>query len=84
LDCLHYEETNFLNKYHIEDLKTILHPTNVIKDVVKSFCVLMDIKPKRKGKALGDVEVDYFGSFKSLIVNNKLISFIKNSNKYAL
>lgn len=52
-----------MNKYQIEDLKTILHPTQVVKDVVKAFCVILGIKPKRKGKAHGSVEVDYFGSF---------------------
>lgn len=73
-----------MNKYHIEDLKTILHPSTIAKDVIKAFCVILNIKPKWKGKAVGNVEVDYCQSFRSLIVNNRLIGMIKNSNKYAL
>jgi len=44
----------------------------------------MNIQPKRKGKPQGHVEVDYLSSFWSLVVNNKMLALVWNSNKYAL
>jgi hypothetical protein len=55
-----------------------------VKELIRAFCILVDIKPKRKGKPYGEIDIDYFCSFHTLMVNNKILILVKSTNKYAL
>ena len=59
LDSIVYNERNFVSKYHIEEIKSIIKPVPIVKAVMKAFCILPNQKPVRKGKADGSVELDY-------------------------
>jgi len=84
LDYILHEDLGFINKLHVEELKKIFKPHKIVKQVVTVFCILTDLKPKRKGKANGGVVVDYFCAFQSLMINqNNFLAFLKNMNKYA-
>lgn len=84
LDYILHEELNFVSKYHVEELKKLFKPHKIVRQIVAAFCILTNIKPKRKGKANGGVEVDYFGAFQTLLINqNNFLVFLKNLNKYS-
>jgi len=84
LDYILHEELGFVTKYHLEELKKIYKPHKIVRQIITAFCMLTDVKPKRKGKANGGVFVDYFSSFQTLILNqNNFLMFLKNSNIYA-
>lgn len=84
LDMLLHEESNFVSKCHVEELKKIFKPHRIVKLIVKAFCILTGIKAKRKGKPSGGVIVDYFQAFQTLMINqNNFLAFLKNINKYS-
>lgn len=56
---LFQEKGNFLSKYHLEEIKVISKPNRVISSVIQAFCMLVNIKPIRKGLPNGNVEIDY-------------------------
>lgn len=84
LDYLLYEEANFISKYHVEELKRIFKPHKVVKQIITAFCILTDVKAKRRGKPNGGVIIEYFQAFQSLLINhNNFIAFLKSMNKYS-
>jgi len=84
LDILLHEEANFISKYHIEELKKVVKPLKIVKQIIAAFCILTDVKVKNKGCANGGVIVDYFSAFQSLLINhNNFLVFLKNINKYS-
>ena len=84
LDLLLHGESSFVSRYHVDELKKIVKPHKTVRQIITSFCILTDMKVKRRGKANGGVIVEYFQAFQSLMINqNNFLSFLKNINKYA-
>ncbi len=47
-----------------------------MKSVAKAYCLLTDLKPKRRGLPDGSVDIDYYSVFQSLVKSNKLASLM--------
>jgi hypothetical protein len=59
LDCILFQESNFISRYHIEEIKAINKPGKTVQYVIQAFCMLTGIKPLRKGRPNGTLEIDY-------------------------
>ena len=49
IDRILMQEKNFLSKYQIEDIKSVLKPNKTMISIIQGFCTLLGIKPQRKG-----------------------------------
>ena len=68
LDSLLYEEPSFVFKNAsrcFEDIKSVIKPVKAVRQLIKALCLLLGIKPKRRGKPQGGVEIDYVKPFHS-------------------
>jgi len=81
LDRILIQEKQFISRYHLEEIKAIVKPSKLIKLIIQAFCMLVGVKPVRRGLPNGVLEIDYFQPFQQLSKANKLHSLINDTNK---
>jgi len=71
----------FMTKEQINDLKNIKINNRITNTIAKIFCIICDIKPKKKIDLKGDVQILYLSQIRLLATNGSLLKIMRNLNK---
>eukprot|EP01022_Parablepharisma_sp_SALTPOND_P008132 TRINITY_DN135258_c1_g1_i1.p1 TRINITY_DN135258_c1_g1~~TRINITY_DN135258_c1_g1_i1.p1 ORF type:complete len:1171 (-),score=124.18 TRINITY_DN135258_c1_g1_i1:698-4153(-) len=82
LDSILYSDNLFFSRTHLEDIKCIKKATEPMQQLFNALSTLLDIRPIRKPKPTGDVDIDYFTQMRELLIKNKFLDTIRKLDKY--
>ena len=71
----------FMTKEQVNDLKKIKINNRITNSIAKIFCIICDIKPKKKLDLKGDIQIQYLNQIRILATNGSLLKIMRNLNK---
>jgi len=84
LDDFFNKEESVLSKSHLDELKALNRPPALLKNIYKSFCLLLGENPERKPKADGSIELHFYPVIRKLLIKKELTTRMKNLNIYKI
>ena len=70
-----------MTKEQVNDLKKIKINNKITNSIAKIFCIICDIKPKKKSDFKGDIQIQYLNQIRILATNGSLLKIMRNLNK---
>ena len=86
LDSILHEETNFLSRAHLEDMKSLAlgKPPKGLQYLWEVFIILIGETPLRVTTADCRQQVDYVTKIRGLLVKKELLNTMNNLDKYTI